>query len=217
MKLPSNAQLWNSQRYPGIYIDTNGGATFALKARVALEKIRRYPVGRNLLGRISERIVAHKNKKRISGPDLYVPIKCSGKSGKNEQSSINPTAEISTEHPNGMCTACPGKGTSAEVLWWPSSDNVNHPNYIVLAHELIHALHALQGSVRKVYDWNDWKQPGGDQRKCGAAHEEARTVGLGLYRNESICENAIRKEHKIPTRKGYHQNERDEFAMLIPM
>jgi Effector protein len=58
------------------------------------------------------------------------------------------------------------------------------PPFIGLAHELVHALHSLQGTKAK-------------------AEEEMKTVGLGKYVNEAICENTIRAEHKLMLRKTY--------------
>ncbi|MDB5309168.1 MAG: hypothetical protein JWO38_3370 [Gemmataceae bacterium] len=60
------------------------------------------------------------------------------------------------------------------------------PSFVALAHELIHALHWLDGT----YVSNE-----GD--------EEARTVGLGAHSHEPVCENAIRREHKLPIRTTY--------------
>ena len=70
------------------------------------------------------------------------------------------------------------------------------PAFIPLAHELIHALHALNGNL---IPRNQKTLVGKDQ----IVAEEARTTGLGNYAAEKITENAIRAEWKFPLRKTY--------------
>ena len=57
--------------------------------------------------------------------------------------------------------------------------------FIVMAHELIHSLHCLQGG-----------------RKDGKP-EELCTTGIGDYAGEEITENKIRAEHGLPERTEY--------------
>lgn len=59
--------------------------------------------------------------------------------------------------------------------------------YIVLAHELIHALHALQG-----------------RSKIGAGNaEEEWTTGIGDFAAEPITENVFRQQFRLPLRTSY--------------
>lgn len=70
------------------------------------------------------------------------------------------------------------------------------PSWIVLAHELIHALHRFQGT-RKPKDrtmWHDNKE---------VQLEELETVGLGPFMNDALTENALRKEAGLAARFQY--------------
>ena len=81
----------------------------------------------------------------------------------------------------------------AEVLFDPKE------NAIVLAHELIHALHAIgdkgryQELMKTTYEEDEGK----------VEYEEARTVGLGAYAILDITENRIRDWFKVKTRTKY--------------
>lgn len=66
---------------------------------------------------------------------------------------------------------------------------------ILLAHELIHVYPNLVGERVSVYDQTNKYSPN--------LHEEARTVGLGSFRNEIITENRIREELGLPRRLQY--------------
>ena len=63
------------------------------------------------------------------------------------------------------------------------SDNV--PFYVILGHELIHALHYANGEEKRGWE------------------EDYRTIGIGEYGNEFFSENAIRREHGFVIRKEY--------------
>jgi hypothetical protein len=63
--------------------------------------------------------------------------------------------------------------------------------FIVLAHELIHALHDMSGDNYK--DSVD-----------GVKREELYTAGVGAYRNTRISENAIRRDAGLPRRETYY-------------
>jgi hypothetical protein len=66
------------------------------------------------------------------------------------------------------------------------------PTWVALAHELIHAFHFVSGDSEfeptAPLPW---------------LREEARTVGLGPYRNARISENALRAEAGLPRRNSY--------------
>lgn len=76
----------------------------------------------------------------------------------------------------------------------PTDIGGRFPAFVVLAHELVHALHTLSG------DWIKHDDP-----RKQALIEEARTVGAGKYANTRISENAIRREHGLPLRTFYDE------------
>lgn len=83
----------------------------------------------------------------------------------------------------------------------------NVPSFIALAHELVHALHYMRRQVIS----------GGRDRTTPAFKraddlEEARTVGLGPFAGERLCENAIRHEHGIARRETYDGVNLDALA-----
>ncbi|HHA1268319.1 TPA: M91 family zinc metallopeptidase [Enterobacter bugandensis] len=102
----------------------------------------------------------------------------------------------------------PGKneGTSAEIIFDPDFsadiDKDGRPlpgrnprkSWLVLCHELIHAMRMLKGtSTAYLGDKND--------PKTGAGYEELRAVSLGKKKTPS--ENSVREEHNEPLRKYY--------------
>ncbi len=72
------------------------------------------------------------------------------------------------------------------------------PSFVALAHELVHALHIVNGKV-----WRPDDSAGGfDERKeMETMVEEARTVGCGKYAGRRTTENGIRAEHGLPLRQ----------------
>jgi len=74
--------------------------------------------------------------------------------------------------------------------------NIMIPAFVPLAHELIHALHSLEGTLIERS-----KKVSVDGKQVVA--EEARTTGIGKYSGEEISENAIRGEWGFPNRKSY--------------
>lgn len=68
-----------------------------------------------------------------------------------------------------------------------AEDEERAPLFIILAHELIHAIHAIDGTL------NNEKDEFGVKRK-----EEMRTIGDGFVQSGDITENAIRIENNLP-------------------
>ncbi len=75
---------------------------------------------------------------------------------------------------------------------------------IMLFHELLHVYHNAVGdrikiiSKEEIYSQN--------------LHEEARTVGLGSFRNDQMTENKLREEMGLPRRRNYDSvNDSDEI------
>lgn len=89
-------------------------------------------------------------------------------------------------------------GTGAVVTYNHEDVGDGRPKFIALAHELVHAYHYMSGSCARAAN-------GGIQHQgnSGLMEEEMRTVGFGAYKDEELCENAIRAEHKVPLRASY--------------
>jgi hypothetical protein len=97
-----------------------------------------------------------------------------------------------------------GRGSDSKIRMHngPNSDQIysglsgiHTPAWIVLAHELIHALHHLSGTAYEEVI----NVPGqGDVRR-----EEIWTTGLGVYANTRISENKFRAEVGLPQRTHY--------------
>ncbi|MDA7859479.1 type III secretion system effector protein [bacterium] len=83
-----------------------------------------------------------------------------------------------------------GRG-SATIIYFSNAIRAQQsglpaPPFVGLAHELIHAMHALAGD-----------------KKATTQEEEQRTVGLAAYAKEAICENALRQDASLPLRLRY--------------
>lgn len=76
---------------------------------------------------------------------------------------------------------------------YENSDYEN-PTWIVLAHELIHALHYLTGTKQEGESLHGGKS---------VKNEELQTVGLGKFAGAAITENRLRDEAKLTLRAQY--------------
>ncbi len=208
-------QLWDITR-PGIYIDKvttfscKGfwnlvGKGFLHAATLALSQIASRPVGRQLLARISAHnaprgdCVVIKQAPRLTGTMADLSDNVS-----EHREVLVPWYSFS-----GTMDAAIGKKIESEKTRLLKSgeyqgmiDERNEMqgvlSFITLAHELIHALHILDGQMpsKAVYK----------SEQVALDHEEARTVGLGPYSREEICENTIRREHRLEPRTAYSGN-----------
>jgi NleD-like pathogen effector protein (putative zinc metallopeptidase) len=79
-----------------------------------------------------------------------------------------------------------GPGTDAYVKWNPSFELEGTPDWLVLGHELIHALHVHRGELML----NRRKEG----RNAGTQWEELRTIGTDGYQDEALTENGLRRE-----------------------
>ena len=79
-----------------------------------------------------------------------------------------------------------GPGTDAYVKWNPEFELEGTPDWLVLGHELIHALHVHRGELLL----NRQKEG----RNAGTQWEELRTIGVDGYQDESLTENLLRGE-----------------------
>jgi hypothetical protein len=187
-------QLWD-QSHAGIYVDNSRPGFFASCGR-DLNLIRSRTIGKTLLEVISKRARGIGTK-----AGKFVCIGYTDKLGSVAQSSVTGNQEERKNAKPGSVVRLPGVGDSSVVLYgdnlepvYTSAIGIYTPEFVALAHELIHALHVISGDVVKEYDW------GTD----GAIIEEARTVGLGPYANTRISENSIRKEWNLGRRTYYH-------------
>jgi hypothetical protein len=83
---------------------------------------------------------------------------------------------------NGTGTVCRMRFSNVQIM---TSKGEKADPYIVLAHELIHSLHCLEG-IRANQD------------------EELWTTGIGKYSNNPMSENAFRSQFGLPRRNKYY-------------
>jgi hypothetical protein len=166
-----------------VYNDDEKNPYFHLTVQDALNKINSQPVGNSLLKTISGAKVVPGNggfKIKIVRPDVTATIGKPGAEGGNRALPFN---ELNARGDGGGClVAC---------YWNPNIYNTPgaagaRPAFVGLAHELIHCMHALLGTMKVSDD-----------------DEEKFTVGLAPYDDAAICENTIRAEHGINTRNAY--------------
>jgi hypothetical protein len=99
---------------------------------------------------------------------------------------------------------------SGVVMFDPNFDftatlNRSSPAYIMLGHELIHYLHFASGDVSNMPSSESLpkKLKKLEQDELLTLYEEARTVGLGPFKNGRISENKLREEARLPPRPYY--------------
>ena len=195
--------------YSGIYVDYEETTDpyFKLNVIECLNTIHRYPVGRLLLKKISESNphVSREYKVLITAPYkrefiqagykiMFGSMVPTNSSDPNWGAMQTRGGTGSGNEPVDHNAAENGSGSAAEVIFnttirVTSTGETVYP-FLALAHEMIHALHCLNGE----------RIP-----KTGSTelHEEYFTVGIKGYEGEPITENKIRKEHKIPKRENY--------------
>ena len=215
------------RRFPGIFID-DAASGFHGPTAVALMTIAQTKLGYDLLNIISKRCggigiggatptagmfkcvvrrgpgtliedrIAMTAAYRASAPDPPLADDLSNAGAVARDNTWTARRRVA-----GANFTLPGKGTSAVAMWEPMADysqvaNLRTPGYVALAHELIHCMHFMSGDTNMYPEDDPWGA--GDSY---SKHEEARTVGLGIYRNTRISENALRRELKLPERTFY--------------
>lgn len=145
-------------------------------------------------------------KKTPTGAKLLEALEKSGKT-----ITIKPTKDgNATGFTNDgmMKNGKPGPGSNSTVEYDPDTKKINsedwgtRPPAIGLAHELIHARHAAEGTVSEGEVDNDSKPDPADPKKIAKEdNEEVRTVGLPPYDKEETTENKIRSEWDPPQPK----------------
>ncbi|MFO0202908.1 MAG: M91 family zinc metallopeptidase [Alphaproteobacteria bacterium] len=171
---------------PGIYIRngtevsdgdvfydiTDWGGSFIEKARAALLALRERPNGRAIVEAVS--------------------------------AATDMSGRMITIEPAQAFDGQDGPGWSAADLlirWTPlnhpgTSDDFDQlngiPPFIILGHELVHALNSLTGKTPVT------NNPGNDK-----AIDEAMTIGLGPWTGRPLSENGLRKEWGLPARTTF--------------
>ena len=195
--------LWDV-KHPGIYID--GDATFQSAVGADFNLIRGNGTGiGELLKLISKRcegIGAGKASTADASAGRRIVIKQAASIDKTEASPKG-NDDFVKNGPSAANFKKHGSFLESTVYYIPNAEadytnllGLRTPPYIALAHEMIHALHSLSGDLRKEYDLSF-------ANDSGTLHEEARTVGLGIYAGTRISENAFRKRDNIPLRTYY--------------
>lgn len=96
----------------------------------------------------------------------------------------------------------PGWSEADNLVRWNTENQPNQPGdedqlngiptFIILGHELVHALHSLMGSTKYTDNFSDDK-----------AIEECRTIGIGPWSVEPLTENGLRDEWKLRKRETF--------------
>jgi hypothetical protein len=157
---------------------------FAHTALEALAEIARKPVGRSLLDATSAANIA-------PHPQQGFKVKLIRGMGVEAASIANPGKEGGSRAvPFNEIWARGGAGSKAACYWNPNIFNTpasgKRPAFIGLAHELVHCMHSVMGTMKATYD-----------------DEEKWTIGLDPYADAAICENTIREEHGEDKRTRY--------------
>lgn len=174
----------NSVVAPNTYgksITIEGDDEFRKKTIADLDKINATPSGKQLLA-------------DLNGSGRTVTIKPA--SGGNQVTGLTSGAMVKADGTRGA-------GSDATVHYNPDVTKIgteawqDRPPAVGLAHELIHARHATEGSVDVTMVNNDSRPDPADPAKI-AQHfkEEVRTVGIEPYATEPYTENKIRSEWK---------------------
>jgi hypothetical protein len=112
-----------------------------------------------------------------------------------EASGSRTTIRMASQSLVGATMEPLGEGDSL-ILWDPAFTLPDFPPFLVLYHELVHALHEASGQA------------------LPRLPEERRTVGLSPYEDYELSENAMRKELGLPPRNS---NGWEEFPGQAPL
>ncbi|MSP01690.1 MAG: hypothetical protein EXR07_11675 [Acetobacteraceae bacterium] len=216
-------------RFPGIFIEQGNGGFYGPAAKV-LHTLGRMKIGYDILDIISKRTRGIGIGGATPTPGHMKCIVRRGPGSLSSERAMNTFAsrlmnanfvvtddtvddfggEYGVHHTQRQQVTGPGghkftvarAGTSAVATFEPSFDYPTmvpeSPHFVVLGHELIHCMHFLSGDTSSYRAGDPWGA--GDSYM---KHEEARTVGLGIYTHTRISENAIRKEAKLKIRTFY--------------
>ena len=163
-----------------VRVDTEQSPMFPTMVKESLNKIYSKPVGKALLDRImAEGQAKFGYKVCIMRPDMSVKV----------VKGMTMVGGGKLAKRGNEDDACNGNGCVSMVKYNHNTINTPdgaRPNFVGLAHELVHAWHNLNGAA-----------------KNETMDEEYFTVGLNGYANVAICENTIRAEHDVARRTHY--------------
>lgn len=161
---------------------TDWGGTFVEKARAALLQLASGPKGRGrlIIDGVSSALGSRGHAITIEPAEDF-----DGQAG----SGWSEDALLVRWNPEPM----PVSGEDFDQL-----DGI--PAFIILGHELIHAMHSLTGMVTRTKNWSHDK-----------AIEEARTIGLGPWEGEPLTENGLRDEWGLLQRTTFCGSEAKQF------
>lgn len=124
-------------------------------------------------------------------------------SAGNKVTNFGPDGKVNADGTNGA-------GQGSTVHYNPNRTSIGsegwqtRPPAIGLAHELVHARHAQEGSIDLSQSQND-SVPDPSGGTATTYTEEVRTVGLPPYQNEPYSENAIRDDwHPQQPQRPYY-------------
>jgi len=169
--------------HPGIMVIGRPG--FMKEALAALGQLHALPTGRALFQRIGD-----------SGRICVVM----------ESDDWNYCAYTNGRAALLQSNGAPGAGTNTCVRFNPYLTNYGplpwqtRPPPIALGHEMIHALHAAEGTIDRRLERNDGKLDD-DGEPEDESYEELRTVGVPPFDTDPINENAMRSEWPTPLAK----------------
>ncbi|MDD2659024.1 MAG: M91 family zinc metallopeptidase [Methylococcales bacterium] len=192
--------------YPGIIIQ-DGDTAFIEETRRNLNLIKSKPIGQDLLALLSKRCKGVGCS--IPGGGTveirHAPGTLVGERAKKTNAAPTSLQALKGKKLPGSIVQLSGKGSGSIANYDPNAEaeytrmvGIYTPEFVALAHELIHSLHHMSGGLR-MGAGSTIKE----QFQAMYLHEEAHTVGLGPYAKTRICENAIRKEWGHPQRTFY--------------
>ncbi|MFT4542479.1 MAG: hypothetical protein ACI841_000079 [Planctomycetota bacterium] len=196
-------QLWD-QAHAGIYID--GDADFFRAASSDLNRIRGFASSEgalDLLGELSRKCLCIDQDEDADRPaaGYRVVIQQARDLVDTLQDPLDGGDDI-PEWPSSTLFRRQGTAAKSRVYYLPGDEvtytvffGIATPPYIGLAHELIHALHAVNGELR---DGRSAEDP-----RRFFLHEEARTLGIGIYADVPISENSFRQRDGLQQREHY--------------
>ncbi|MFC3394540.1 XopG/HopH/AvrPtoH family type III secretion system effector [Brenneria rubrifaciens] len=215
-----------STHYSGIYVSTlsdepSSASAYKERAEEALDRINSGPSGGKLLAKISK--LSSSNDRKVTLREIEInakaytnPVLTRSQIEEYDPSSFTENTNIAGEL-SRKGRLFKGTGVSAIVGWSPDNASIrlnqngsptgvgtdSDDNITVLAHELVHARHMLNGSSFGAE--GDRYDP-----SSRAGKEELRAVGIGDYRYSKTgkpSENSIRAEQGLPLRMKYKAHE----------
>ena len=184
------SQFATSWKGVAIRVTPEADKLFVSQTKDALDKIASKPLGYELLDSIS-------NKQFDMKFGYKVCIMPANSNKSNFKKTVYTGSNV-TKSSSDINASTPNVGSASSIKWNPvmtKTPDGDRPAYIGLAHELIHAKNNLDGNSKLI---NSDKNSGNIIKE-----DEYQVVGLGIYKDNHITENKIRKEHDLPLRQVY--------------